>query len=261
MKDGKASASKYSVPNVERTLKIFDLLSDSPQGLSISEISRELNFPRNSVFRVMSTLDNFGYVNKDDESKSFTLSLKLLQQGIKALSDMPIVEKAIPEMHSLQKIYKETVPLGILRGNMGVIIEEVVGTHLFKYVLEPGKLFHLHTSAPGKAILAYLPDDEREKLLKSITYSRFNKRTITNPDKLRKKLKHVKKQGYSIDHAEEVDGMHCLGAPIFNRRGYPIAAIWLTGPSMRINEEDFDKIGKDVRRHSDRISKSLGYNL
>jgi DNA-binding IclR family transcriptional regulator len=182
-----------------------------------------------------------------------------LNIGIKALSDPPLVEKAIKVMHELQSKYKETVPLGILRNNMGVVIETVPGTYPFRYVLEAGKLFHLHTSAPGKAIMAFLPDEERERLIQNIKYTKFNKRTITSPYKLRKVLKEVRAKGYAVDNAEEVEGMHCVGAPIFNRKGYPIAAVWITGPSIRLKHEDFDDIGVDVRKHADRISKSLGY--
>ncbi|MFC2084356.1 IclR family transcriptional regulator [Bacteroidota bacterium] len=251
--------SKYHVPNLERALDIFDLLSQNPQGLSSSEISGQLNFPRNSVFRIVSTLSNYGYLERDEELKLYKLSLKMLTIGMRALTDPPLVEKSLEVMHSLQNKYKETVPLGILRDGQGVIIEEVVGTHLFRYVLEPGKLFQLHTAAPGKAILAYLPDDEREKLIEKISFKVYTKRTIKNPAKLRSVLDEVRRQGYAVDHAEEIEGMHCLAAPIFNRHGYPVASIWITGPSMRIHEKDFTSIGKDVRKHADKISKSLGY--
>ncbi|OGU54711.1 MAG: hypothetical protein A2V66_01140 [Ignavibacteria bacterium RBG_13_36_8] len=251
--------SKYHVPNLERALKIIELLSNNSQGLIASDISNLLNIPRNSVFRITSTLYDHDYITRDEDLKTFKLSLKLLSTGIKSLSDQPLVEKALPVMHELQKKYKETIPIGILRGDQGVVIEEVVGTHLFRFVLEPGKVFHLHTSAPGKAMMAYLPEQERKELIKKIEYEVFNERTARGPKELEKKLKDVKRKGYAVDHAEEIDGMHCIGAPIFNKRGYPVAAIWITGPSMRIQEKDFKKIGLNVKASADKISKSLGY--
>lgn len=252
--------SKYHVPNLERALEILELLSKNAQGLTINEIATMLNFPRNSVYRITSTLNASGFLNRDEETKTFHLSLKLLSVGIKALSDPPLVEQSLPVMHKLQEKYKETVPLGILRGNMGVVLEEVAGSHLFRYVLEPGKLFHLHTSAPGKAIMAHLPDHEREELVRKIIYQKFNSRTIDNPVRLYKVLEDVRINGYAVDHAEEIEGMHCIGAPIFNRKGYPIAAIWITGPSMRIKQEDFHNIGLDIKHHANLISKRLAYD-
>ena len=139
------------------------------------------------------------------------------------------------------------------------VLEEVTGTHAFRFVLEPGKSFNLHTSAPGKAIIAYLPKHDQDRITDEIEFKRFTENTVINKNDFKKLLQKIKKQGYAIDHAEEIEGMHCLGAPIFNRKGLPIASIWITGPSIRIKQSDFESIGKDVRFHADKISKNLGF--
>jgi len=162
-------------------------------------------------------------------------------------------------MRKLRDRLKETVPLGILHGHEGLVIEEVQGLHSFRYVLEPGRTFHLHTSAPGKAIVAFLPDDEREDIVGKIKFRAFSDRTITNKREFFKCLESVRRDGYALDHAEEIEGMHCVGSPIFNRHGYPVAAIWITGPSFRIKEKNFSEIGLQVKKAGLRISKSLGY--
>ena len=162
-------------------------------------------------------------------------------------------------MRKLRDQYKETIPLGILNGNEGIVIEEVPGLHSFRYVLEPGRKFHLHTAAPGKAILAFLPKEEQDKIVHQIKFTSFNNNTIKSKTELKKVLENVKQVGYAVDHAEEIEGMHCLGAPIFNRTGYPIAAIWITGPSIRIKERDFKTIGNAVKKACLKISKSMGY--
>jgi DNA-binding IclR family transcriptional regulator len=184
----------------------------------------------------------------------------MLSTGMKVLSDPALVEVALPAMHSLQNKYKETVPLGIIKDDKGVILEEITGTHPFRFVLEPGKSFHLHTSAPAKAILAYLSKNEQKSLIETIEYTRYTDRTIINKKDFISVLREVKMQGFAIDHAEEIEGMHCIAAPIFNRKGLPIAAIWITGPSNRIHESDFNTIGRDVRLHADKISKNLGFS-
>ena len=248
------------MPNLERALELFELLSENPQGLTISAMSTILNFPRNSVFRIITTLNDNSFLIRDDELRTYRLSPKLLTIGMKALSDPALVEVALPVMHSLQKIYKETVPIGIINDNKGVILEEITGTHAFRFVLEPGKSFNLHTSAPAKAILAFLPNDEKESLLSTIKYTKYTDTTILNRQDYLGDLQKVKKLGYAKDFAEEIEGMHCLAAPIFNRTGYPVAAVWITGPSIRIHESDFDEIGRDVRHHADKISNKLGFS-
>ena len=251
--------SKYHVPNLERALTIIELIAEHPEGLTISQITELLNFPRNSIFRITTTLQNYGYLVRDEVTKVFHLSQKLLVLGYAGLSEQTLVEKALVVMRSLRDRFRETVPLGILQEREGLVIEEVPGTYPFRFVLEPGKRFHLHTAAPGKAMVAFLPEEKRENLINQIEFIKFNERTITDKDQYRKVLEEVRRRGYSIDHAEEIEGMNCIGAPVFNRHGYPIAAIWITGPSIRIKEKDFPVIGEEVKKHAAYISESLGY--
>jgi DNA-binding IclR family transcriptional regulator len=253
--------SRYHVTNLERALRVFELLAENPQGLTSSDISKQLAVSRNSVFRIASTLVDHGFLTREDDRRTFHLSLKLLSIGIKSRSAPSVVEQALPIMHQLQSKYRETIPLGVLSGEQGVVLEEVEGTHHFRYVLDAGKLFYLHTSAPGKAMMAYLPKDEQTELVNKLEYKVFNERTIDSPKRLKAELVEVREKGYAVDRAEEIEGMHCVGAPIFNRKGRPVAAIWITGPSTRIHEKNFDKIGTDVRNHTDIISQKLGYHL
>jgi DNA-binding IclR family transcriptional regulator len=249
----------YHVPNLVRALRIFELLSQRPEGLTTAEITEIFKIPRNSVFRITSTLLENGYLLRDEETKAFRLSIKLLTIGYAAISEKSLIEKSLDIMRKLRDRYKETVPLGILNGLKGIVIEEVSGLHSFRYVLEPGREFHLHTAAAGKAILAFLPGDEQGKICDQINYIKYNDRTVKNKKEFLKILQEVKTDGYAIDHAEEIEGMHCIGAPVFNRNGYPIAAIWITGPSIRIHEKDFAKIGEDVKKSALKISRNLGY--
>jgi len=250
--------SRYHVPNLERALRILELLSEHHQGLTTTQITEKLNLPRNSVFRITATLLDNGYLIRDEETRVFQLSHKLLVMGYAGLSEQTLVEKSIGVMRQLRDRFKETVPLGILDGNEGLVIEVVQGTHSFRFVLEPGRRLHLHTSAPGKAMVAFLPADEQEQLIERIEFTRYNERTITDKNEYRSVLAQIRHNGYAVDQAEETEGMHCVGAPIFNRHNYPIAAIWITGPSSRIHVEEFAAIGRVIRNHADRISKSLG---
>jgi DNA-binding IclR family transcriptional regulator len=253
--------SRYQVPNLERAIKILELLSQNPPGLSSTQIAQKLNFSRNSIFRITTTLIDTGYLNKNEESKLFQLSQKLLSLGYAAIGEQTLIEKALPQMRALRDKYGETVPLGILHSTYGLVVESIPGTFSFRYVLEPGKRFSLHTSASGKAIIAFLPDDEREELIQKLEYTTYNERTINSRENFRKYLEEVKMKGFALDIAEEIAGMHCIGSPIFNRLGYPIAAIWITGPSIRLDIAKLEKIGQDVKKYAHNISQSLGYLL
>jgi DNA-binding IclR family transcriptional regulator len=252
-------SDRYHVPNLIRALRIIELLAHNPAGLSSAQITNLIKVPRNSVFRITSTLLEHGYLIRDDESKIFQLSQKFLTLGFSALSEETLIEKSLDVMRKLRDRFKETVPLGILHGSEGLVVEEVQGLHSFRFVLEPGRRFHLHTAAPGKAMLAFLPAEERDNLLKQLKLEKFSNKTITSRYRLDRELRRIRKKGYAIDHAEEIEGMHCVGAPIFNRHGYPVAAIWITGPSQRIPAKDFPLIGEAVKKATLRISQSLGF--
>jgi len=90
---------------------------------------------------------------------------------------------------------------------------------------------------------------------------RFNERTITQKSRLRKDLKRAQTQGYAVAHGEQLEGVHCVGAPIFNERSYPIATIWITGPGDRMPESSFETLGQQVLEHANRISQRFGHDL
>lgn len=251
----------YSVPNLERALSIIELLKDCPAGLSLTELQSRLGFPKSSIFRITQTLVDRGYLVKSDQPSLFSLSKKFLHIGLSTLSESSLIEKCLPLMRSLREELRETVLLGAVVEGEGVLLEQVLGSHPFTFMLKVGHRFHIHPSAPGKAILAFLPDSECESILNTISFEKFNDRTITNINDFKKELEKVRTCGYGIDYAEELEGVHCVGAPIFNQYAYPISALWVTAPSARLPFEKFEEVGAAIREVCLSISQQFGYEL
>jgi len=255
-----ATGKSYSVPNLERALTIIELLQDCPLGLSLTELQVELGFPKSSIFRITQTLVDRGYLIKSEHPSLFSLSKRLLHIGLSTLSEPSIIEKCLPIMRLLRNEHKETVLVGALLEEEGVLLEQVLGTHPFTFMLKVGQRFNLHASAPGKAILAFLPESESDTIIESLDFNAFNNRTITSASAFKKELLKVKSYGYGVDYAEELEGVHCVGAPIFNQYGYPISSIWITAPSARLPFEKFEEVGTSIREACLKISRQLGYN-
>lgn len=247
------------VPNLERALVIIEYLLDYPDGLGLAELTAGLKYPKNSIFRIAMTLLEKGYLERDEQAKRFKVSRKFLAIGHRVLSDRPILPLALDIMRECRDVVKESVFIGTIVENEGVVMEQVLGSHPFKFTIDPGMRFKLHVAAPGKAILAYLPESERESLISRLNLVRYNERTITTRKGLRDELTSVRESGYALDRGEELHGIVCVGAPVFNQHGYPVAALWTTGPEDRIDEASYPGIGVIVREHADRISKRLGY--
>jgi len=235
------NSSKYKVPNLERGLLIIDLLSEYPEGLTQSEISSKLQLANSSIYRITMTLLEHDYLHRDD-SKKFTITSKFLTIGHRALTENNLIVNSLEVMRELRDETKETILLGSLIDTECVVLEQVLGSHHFKFSLDRGTRIKLHCSAPGKAILAYLSENECKKIINKIVFTKYNANTITDKSEFLKELVQVRKQGYAVDHGEELTGIHCIGAPIFNRYGYPIGTIWTTGPTDRLKKNRFTSI-------------------
>lgn len=252
------NTERYHVPNLERALRVLEHLAGRPEPQGVTDVANALSIPRNSAFRILSTLWAHGYLWRDEDTCKYGLSHKLLALGYASAGQTNLVQIARDVMQDLRDLTQETVLLGMLAGNEGVVLEQVASPQHIKFLVDPGHRFPLHTAAPGKAILAELPEPEQERTLAALTFQRFTERTITSADAMREELDRVRRRGYAVDHGEEIEGLHCVAAAIRDHTGYPRAAIWVTSPAFRLKPEQFDAVGRQVRQHADRISRRLG---
>ncbi|MEK0445314.1 MAG: Acetate operon repressor [Verrucomicrobiota bacterium] len=253
-------ASRYSVPNLDRALTILEVLSQAPSGMSLTELAARLAIPTNSVFRISRTLEERGYLERNEATKRFCLTQKLLRLSCgPAEGERSLTECALDAMRELRNDVLETVLLGTLAGAQGVVLEQVSGKHPFRFFVDVGTRFELHTAAPGKAILAALPEAEAEVVLRQMPFTRFNSRTITDPDAFRRELARTRANGYGVDEGEEREGAHCIASVILDRQRFPAGAVWITGPSSRVPAADFPRIGQRIRECARQISARLGY--
>ena len=157
--------NKYIIPSIDRAFEIIGYLANKPKGCGITEIAEQFDYPKNSVFRILKTLAFKGYVLEID--RQYQLSAKFLAIGYSAVGEAHMVEKAMDAMRDLRDEVNETVLLGTLVGARGVILEQVLSTQPLKVMVDPGHNFALHTAAPAKAILAFMNEKDRSKIIDS----------------------------------------------------------------------------------------------
>ncbi|MDL2255612.1 IclR family transcriptional regulator, partial [Parabacteroides sp. OttesenSCG-928-K15] len=170
------------------------------------------------------------------------------------------LETVVPHLRDLRDKVKETACFGVLGDEKGIFIEQAQGHHTFRFVLSQGKPFELHCSAPGKAIMAYLPNTVRDRYLSYMKYARYNARTITTQEAYLEELERVRTMGYAMDNEEELSGVICIGAPIFNYTGYPCGAIWISGPKDRLTRTVVRSSAAVICEVAGQISQELGYS-
>ena len=256
--DSNGGQSRYLIPSIARALNILEYLARENNEATIAEIAAAFDYPKNSVFRVMKSLESYGYV--EEESRRYRTTARLLYLGYASMENKGILEASFDVMHALRDEVNETVLIGTLLGNTVVIIDQLISFELIKFTADIGMRVPLHTSAPGKAILAYLPDDERMKVVDQINFVRYTDATVPSRKAMLEEIERVKDTGYAVDDGEEVPDIHCIGVPILDYRRYPVAALWVVGPSMRLTRDIYPEVGRVVREHALRISRRLGFD-
>ena len=254
------SEENYKVPNLEKGIIVLEYLSNFPDGKSLQEIKKSLNISQTTVYRILNTLVRMDYLLYNDDTKRYKLSHKLLCLGYKTLQEHNLLETVLPRLRELRDIVEETVCFGVLGDEKGIFIEQAQGNHAFRFVLSPGKPFELHCSAPGKAIMAYLPNVSRDRYLSRMSFKKFNERTILSKEVYLNELDKVRKLGYALDNEEELNGVICVGAPVFNFTGHPCGAIWISGPKDRLTQEIISISADHIKKITFLISSELGYS-
>jgi len=255
----KQADARYSAPSLERGLAILEYLARYPNGKGQLEIAQALKCPVSSVFRITIALEKAGFLERDPETKVFRHTQKMLMLGQQALSETDLIGCCLPVMRELRDDLGDTVLLGVLNGSEIIVLDQALGSHLFRFSVNAGHRIRAYCSAPGKAILAYLPEKRREHVIAETEFIRFNANTIATPAAFRKELQNVLRLGYAVDNGEEYSGIYCVGAPVFDRSGYPIASVWVTGPNVRVSPEMIPDVGKKMGAGAERISRRMGF--
>lgn len=244
-------------PGTDRTLAILELLSEYSLGLSVAQMVRHLGISQNSAFRITHTLLERGYLHRRESDKCFVLSNKLFDLSRPKINEKSLVVCAYEAMQGLRDREGETVQLLVKSGDKAVVLEQVGGTHPVKVTGEIGMRVPLFSCAPGKAILALLPDDEFADWLGGVKLKSYTATTLSTHKALKEDLAKTRQRGYAIDLAEGLEGIHCIGAPIYNQYEYPVAALTVMSPSFRLTEADFARLGRECVQAAREIQERL----
>lgn len=243
---------------VERTFAILQLIADSKDGITLQEIANEMGMAKSSAFVIVQTLLELNYISTvKNNNKKYCLGIETYSLGMKYVNDMSLVEQCAVYIPPIAEKYDKTAFVAVLNGTKVV--------YVYKYVAHNAKLASCalgtrkdaYATSLGKAIIAFLPEDERNALIDKIEFKALTSFTITSKGHFIEEIERTKERGYSLDARELEDITSCCGAPIFNYNGEVIAAVSL---SDIYNENlDDEKVAEDLKGVALQISKCLGY--
>lgn len=210
---------KNLVQTIERASSILDILGQSPQGISIRELSTKIKLPKGTTHRLLSSLSYLGYARQDTKARNYFLGFKLVELGNLLLSQLDLRKEAEPFLRDLAERTRETVHLVFLDRNEIVYIDKVEtdqNSSGLRMASRVGLRNPTHSCAVGKVLLSHLSEEELNNIIKEKGLGKRTENTITNPAQLKEHLKNVQAQGYAIDDEENEKGIRCVAAPIYN---------------------------------------------
>ena len=240
------------IQSVERAVRILQCF-DTQQQLGITQISKKMNLTKSTTFGLVSTLVEMGLLEQDIATSQYRLGMELFRLGNRVDADgRQLVSR---ELASLCEKLEETV--NYMRPDSSNIIYLVKheSPHSMRICTTIGQRLPMYCTAGGKAILAYLPQEECDRIIASFQFFAFTENTITNPGLLYKELSGVRKNGYGLDCEELEIGLTCVGVPVLDSSGRPVAAISCSGPTSRMTDEKIRQCCSELRVCAERLSK------
>jgi len=235
-----------------RLLKAFT--AERPR-LGLLELSRAVGLNKTTAYRLLTALESEGMVERWEEG--YGLGPELLALGARALGASALRRAARPELLALARATRETATLEVLVGREALILDEVAGNHRVGTMPSIGTRWPAHATSTGKAILAFLPEEEQARFLRG-SLSRLTARTITEPRAFRRELLRVREKGWSVNAEELEEGFVAVGAPVRSADGRVSAALSAGGPRARLTADTMAELARLVPAAARRVTERLG---
>jgi IclR family acetate operon transcriptional repressor len=243
---------------VAKTFALIERMTQIRAGMRLSDLSRMLKQPKASVFRILYTLSQLGYVRQDPGSGLYQLTEKV---GWFAPDDFRETLKgaARPFMERLLSRFEQTVNLGILNHEQILNVVILEGLRSIRMTATVNTYSPVHSTALGKSILCTLAPLEVEHILKKKAPQRLTQKTITSLPGIMRALRTVRRQGFAVDDEETEVGVRCVATPILDSEGRAIAAISISGPISHIRGTRIQTMAHVLRLACKKISQKLGH--
>lgn len=245
---------------ISKVFRILDAIQGSPSGLTLKPLCDVTGINKSTAHRFLKHLERAGYLIRTQPG-AYMIGPKFSQMSARANPWATLQVVARPLLWDLWKSTAETVNLAALDQGTVLYIEVLESPHEFRLSSRVGARRPLHVTGLGKALAAFLSDEQREQLLKGLDFKPMTPNTIINLVQFRQELTKVREQGYAVDNEETVLGARCLAAPILDATFNPVAAISVSGPVTRVSVDGIHALASAVMKTARAISTAMGYSV
>ena len=249
--------------SLERGLVILASFTSNRPLLGTSELARRLGLSRSTTHRYLSTLHELDYLHQDAETRKYRLGPRVLDLGFSAINSMDVREIAAPYLRQLSDETGYTVNLAILDGTEVVYVERCrtsrIGQREIDLNLHVGSRLPAYCTSLGKAMLAFLPDAERDAVIDRVEFSQRGPNTMADRESFLDELARVRRDGFSVNNEELAYGLRSIAAPARDRTGVAVAAINLAVHRSMVSLDDLvHRLSPPLLHTAAEISRRIG---
>src|ERR1700686_157415 len=247
----------YDITALQRGLRLLHLFSESPQGLTSKQVAALSRLPVSTVHRFLANLVTAGFLNRDGEG-THQLGIACFSIGQAALNPLDIRRLSLPYLRELNQQTRETIHLTVRHGLSAVYVEKLESSEPLRIHSRIGAAVPLNCTAVGKVMLAYMPEDERDRVLPELDLKRLTPNSVGNVQELKTELYRVRKNGYACDMEEHELHIRCVAAPIWDHTGNVQSSLSITAPTVRMPVARLRQLAPMIQAAGMQISLELG---
>ncbi len=246
-----------TLKDLTKILLLFDTFESEER--SVTEISKNLNMLPSKVSRMLGTMEKEGFLKRNPETNKYRLGIRFFELGMVFASHFSLRKIIRPHLEEMAREINLTVSWAILRDNKIIVMDRVQNLNIDLLAHRIGLNLPVHSTSVGKVLLAYLPEDEQDRILNTIDLIRFTPATIVDKKLIKERMRVVRENGYSTDEGETHEDLNCIAAPIKNSSGEVIAAINLTDEKSRTSAEKLLGFAPYLKERAIFISRQTGH--
>jgi DNA-binding IclR family transcriptional regulator len=250
----------YNITALQRGLRLLQLFSESPHGLTAKQVASRSRLPVSTVHRFLANLEGASFLNCSGDGV-YHLGIACFAIGQVALGQLDIRRVSLPYLQELNRQTRETIHLTVRHGLSAVYVEKLDSPEQLRIHSRIGAAVPLYCTAVGKVMLAYMPDDERERILPQMGLQCLTPNTVGNLQELDAELYRVRKNGYACDLEEHELHIRCVAAPIWDHAGSVHASLSITAPVVRMAVTRLRQLAPLIQTAGLQISHELGYRM
>jgi len=251
------SPDANSVQSLDRALRILAVVADA-DGLSLSEVAARSGIAAPTAYRMLSTMEAHGMVEFGKADQLWSVGVAAYRVGAAFLRRRKLADRARAVMQDLMEKTGETANLGLAEDDSVVFVSQVETHQAIRAFFRPGTRSAFHASGIGKAMMANMPAERVNAIIRRAGLEGFTQRTLVEPSALARDLWESRVRGWAVDDEERHPGMRCVAAAFFNEHGEPLGGISVSGPTVRVTPERVAQFGPLVASAAAEITRSIG---